>query len=324
MVSSKFYILLITMVVLLAGCSSQQKTVSSQPTPSLETTKSPAKTQQKNAGFLAGKNVALLEAREYPWSTLGRLNVAGRHFCNGTMVGARKLLAPASCLYDLVEGRWFQPKEMVFVAGYQRDDATISSAVESYQIAQGFTPEKKSLKSLLHNWALIQLTNPLGDYTGWVGVTNQIHQDDLIIEAGYRRGWEHIQALFPFCNQYANRTTLCPARHEGPLNRFSLTEQGLVLAPSNVIADQTYQSWNLSSQPVAPQKTHYVSPQAQNSVQRLLVDLKYLEKNASDKKEALLQAQQDLGIPQTGQADSITLYHLLKRLNALYNGKPVS
>jgi len=321
MTSSKLSALLIATVVLLTGCSTQQKPAPTQPS---SPTTSPETTQHENPGFLAGKKFALLEAREYPWSTLGRLNVAGRHFCNGTMVGARKLLAPASCLYDLVEGRWFQPREMVFVAGYQRDDSTIASAIESYQIAQGFTPEKKSLKSLLNNWALIRLTNPLGDYTGWAGVTNQTGQDDLLIEAGYRRSWEHVQALFPFCNYYANRTTLCPARHEGPLNRFSLTPQGLVLAPSNVIADQTYQSWNLSPQPVAPQKTHYVSPYAQNSVRRLLVDLKYLEKNMPDAGQALLQAQRGLGITQTGQADSVTLYHLLKQLNALYNGKPVS
>ncbi|WP_120498379.1 serine protease [Kiloniella sp. EL199] len=321
MTPTKLCALLIATFVLLTGCGAQQKSAPTQPSSS---TTSPEATQYENPGFLAGKEFALLEAREYPWSTIGRLNIAGRHFCNGTMVGTRKLLAPASCLYNLVDGRWFQPNEMVFVAGYQRDDATISSAVKSYQIAQGFTPEKKSLKSLLNNWALVDLTNPLGNYTGWVGVTNQTTPNDLIIEAGYRRSWEHIQALFPFCNQYANRTIACPVRHEGPLNRFSLTTQGLVLAPSNAIADQTYQSWNLSLQPVAPQKSPYVTPHPQNSVQRLLVDLQYLEKNTPDVGKALLRAQQDLGIAQTGQADSATLHHLLKRLNALYNGKPVS
>ena len=323
MISGRFHALLITMIVILAGCSAQQKQTPSQATTS-SSTNTTEKIQQANPGFLVGKNFALLEAREYPWSTLGRLNVAGRHFCNGTMIGARKLLAPASCLYDLVEGRWFQPKEMVFVAGYQRDDSTISSVVKSYQISQGFTPANKSLKSLLNNWALIELNNPLGNYTGWAGVTSQTHPNDLIIEAGYRRGWEHIQALFPFCNQNTARSTSCPSRNEGPLNRFSITDQGLVLAPSNVIADQTYQSWNLSPHPAAPQKSPYITSQPQNSVQRLLVDLKYLETNTSDVSKALLQAQQDLNIPPTEEADSTTLYHLLKRLNALYNGKPAS
>lgn len=324
MTSNKHLALLITMAVLLFGCSTQQKNLPSQPTTSSSVTEPTEETQQGNPGFLVGKNFALLEAREFPWSTLGRLNVAGRHFCNGTMVGARKLIAPASCLYDLVEGRWFRPKEMVFVAGYQRDDSTISSVVKSYQISQGFTPANKSLKSLLNNWALVELNNPLGNYTGWAGVTNQTHPDDLIIEAGYRRGWEHIQALFPFCNQNTARSTSCPSRNEGPLNRFSITDQGLVLAPSNVIADQTYQSWNLNPHPTAPQKSPYVTSLPQNSVQRLLVDLKYLETNTSDVSRALLQAQQDLNIPQTKEADSTTLYHLLKRLNALYNGKPAS
>ncbi|WP_417452427.1 trypsin-like serine peptidase [Kiloniella sp.] len=323
MISGRFHALLITMIVILAGCSAQQKQTPSQATTS-SSTNTTEKIQQDNPGFLVGKNFALLEAREYPWSTLGRLNVAGRHFCNGTMVGVRQLLAPASCLYDLVEGRWFQPREMVFIAGYQRDDSTISSVVKNYQTAQGFTPANKSLKSLLNNWALVELDNPLGNYTGWAGVTNQTHPDDLIIEAGYRRGWEHIQALFPFCNKNAARSTSCPSRNEGPLNRFSITDQGLVLAPSNVIADQTYQSWNLSPHPAAPQKSPYVTSQPQNSVQRLLVDLKYLETNTSDVSRALLQAQQDLDIPQTEKADSTTLYHLLKRLNVLYNGNPVS
>ncbi|WP_419903114.1 trypsin-like serine peptidase [Kiloniella sp.] len=268
--------------------------------------------------------MAQLEAREYPWSSLGRLNVAGRHFCNGVMVGKNNLLAPASCLYDLVEGRWFQPKEMVFVAGYQRDDSTIFSTADSYQIARGFVPQNKSLKSLLNNWALIRLSLPLGDHTGWVGVRNSVTTQDLTMMAGYRRGWEHVQALFPLCNQSDVQKNKCPQRSDGPLNRYIIEENGLSLAPNHPISPQTFALWNLPASPQSPRKFQYVSPLPQNSVTRLLVDLGYLESPSSEIKSSTRAAQYELGFEQTGQANISTLYLLLRELNRVRNGRPVS
>ncbi len=311
------------LAVLLLGCSTQpkQQIITQQPSTTESTPSSPS---EENPGFLIDNRMALLEAREYPWSTLGRLNVAGRHFCNGVMVGRKKVLAPASCLYDLVEGRWFRPKEMVFVAGYQRDNSTIFSPADSYQIARGFVPQNKSLKSLLNNWALIRLSSSLGDHTGWAGVKNHVTTHDLSMMAGYRRGWEHVQALFPLCNQSAAQKNNCPQRSDGPLNRYIIEESGLSLAPNHPIASQTYTLWNLPALSQAPKRFNYVSPIPENSVQRLLVDLGYLSSTSQDIETAISAAQNDLGSTPSGQIDMNTLYLLLKELNRVRNGRPVS
>lgn len=318
-----YYLIISSLIFIsiLAGCSSQQKSKTTTAQPSSTITPSDSTTSVENPGFLTDNKMALVEAREYPWSALGRLNVAGRHFCNGVMVGKNKLLAPASCLYDLVEGRWFQPNEIVFVAGYQRDDSTIFSPADNYQIAQGFVPQNKSLKSLLNNWALISLSVPLGEHTGWAGVRNNATEQDLTMMAGYRRGWEHVQALFPLCNQSANK---CPQRSDGPLNRYIVETSGLFLAPNHPIASRTYTLWNLPTSPQAPNRFNYVSPIPKDSVQRLLVDLGYLDRTSPDIKAATSAAQNDLGSTQSGQPDTNTLYLLLRELNRVRNGGPVS
>ena len=61
----------------------------------------------------------IVEAMEYPWSALGRLNTGGRGFCTGILIGPRLVLSQAHCLYFGVEGRWRTPNELHFVAGYQ-------------------------------------------------------------------------------------------------------------------------------------------------------------------------------------------------------------
>ncbi|MEH6629509.1 MAG: hypothetical protein V7776_01700 [Halopseudomonas aestusnigri] len=317
-----YYLIVSSLILIstLAGCSSQPKpTTTAQPSSTI--TPSDNTTSLDNPGFLTDNKMALLEAREYPWSSLGRLNVAGRHFCNGVMVGKSKLLVPASCLYDLVEGRWFQPREMVFVAGYQRDDSTIFSPADNYQIAQGFVPQNKSLKSLLNNWALINLSVPLGEHTGWAGVRNKVTEQDLTMMAGYRRGWEHVQALFPLCNQSSDK---CPQRNDGPLNRYIIDANGLFLAPNHPISSLTYTLWDLPTSPQAPNKFNYVSPIPKNSVHRLLVDLGYLDRTSSDVKAATSAAQNDLGPTQSRQPDINTLYLLLRELNRSRNGSPAS
>ncbi|WP_020590504.1 hypothetical protein [Kiloniella laminariae] len=290
----------------------------------------PADTAGKSPGteqvprFLADASRADLEAREYPWSTLGRLNVAGRHFCNAVMVGQADVLAPASCLYNAVEGRWFQPGEMVFVAGYQRDDSTIFSVAESYEVARGFVPSSNSLLSLLNNWARIKLEAPLGDHTGWLGVKDSPDPDDLTVMAGYRRGWEHIQTLYPFCGQGAESRNHCPKQSDGQLHRFILGKGGLLLVPGNSLDEQTRASWRLPVSPQSPKTVFYVNPQPDNSVQRLLGELGYLDSNAPEYQQSLSRAQQDLGATVTPEADMEMLFLLLKELNRTRNTVPLS
>jgi protease YdgD len=73
----------------------------------------------------------LVDAMEYPWSAIGRVNAGGRGYCTGFLVGPRHVMTAAHCLFDFTEGRWRGANELHFVAGYQRDQFLIHSKVAS-------------------------------------------------------------------------------------------------------------------------------------------------------------------------------------------------
>jgi V8-like Glu-specific endopeptidase len=146
----------------------------------------------------------IVEAREYPWSALGRVNTGGRGYCTGILISASHVLASAPCLYNSIEGRWWHESELHFVAGYQRDSWLANSPVRAYRKAPAYDPRAgASLGNVANSWALITLAKPIGRETGWLGL--QALDQDLrrrillgeaqVVPAGYRRGRQHVILL---------------------------------------------------------------------------------------------------------------------------------
>ncbi|MGF1593519.1 MAG: trypsin-like serine peptidase [Kiloniellaceae bacterium] len=201
------------LLVLLQACAQPQQQPGAQPPASLAPDTAP------QAASLGGRMIA--DAREYPWSALGRVNLAGTGFCTGVVIGPQHVLTQARCLYAAREGRWWQPQELHFIAAYQRDSYLADSKIADFSVAPGFNPRAgTSLSNITNNWALVTLQQPLGNATGWLGLewdSARLQQaargvGTAYLRAGYRADWPHAVSLHFGCDESeAGLVRLCEA-----------------------------------------------------------------------------------------------------------------
>jgi len=285
----------------------------------------------------------IVEAMEYPWSALGRLNTGGRGFCTGILIGPRLVLSQAHCLYFRVEGRWRTPNELHFVAGYQRDAVIIHAGVATYEVAPEFSggAGASSLAAAAADWALVTLDAPIGRQAGWLAL-QQLDPGTrarlalgagLAVQAGYRRGWEHgltvklgCRDRWPAGGGNDGPCADAPANPELPLLVFldgdtraianplllARAEAGQIAAPAFRALTRNGATWGQSR---APLRGGPAAPAPADTVARLLLDLGYLDRDGfgddSARNAAIRNAERDHGLPRTGRPTPALLAKLL-------------
>ena len=198
---SAVLVLVASFLALLQACvgnNEEAATEAEPPPPASVTEPESAPRPSAEAAFVDGRFLA--DAGEYPWSAIGRVNRAGRGFCNGVLIGAKLVLTQAQCLYTRREGRWWQPKELHFIAAYQRDRYLADSRIARFVTAPGYNPAvPASLANLTNNWAVVELVEPIGLQTGWLGLraddadlkAAEAAGEAVFLRAGYRSDRPH-------------------------------------------------------------------------------------------------------------------------------------
>lgn len=109
-----------------------------------------------------GVRAFAIESVGWPWQAIGRVNLAGKGFCTGTLVARDVVLTAAHCLFERGSKRRFQPHELTFLSGYQRGEAQATSRATSVHIAPGFVVgSPHSVERIANDWALLRLAEPL-------------------------------------------------------------------------------------------------------------------------------------------------------------------
>lgn len=288
----------------------------------------------------------IVDAREYPWSAIGRLNTGGRGYCTAVLVDEYHVLTDAHCLYYRTEGRWWQPNELHFVAGYQRDSYVTHAKVRSYEIAPGYRAHGGiSLASILNNWALVRLNKPLGQEAGWLGLKNLDRKlirklkkgRGAFLQAGYRRGAQHAITLGLDCrpdgffaseNRIGNRCQLKPGRAGLPFlvymdGRFNLVANHVISsikrqAPRRgALASAPFRKKLLRGGSRAPAAAASASPTPRNTIADLLDSLGHgkaqaLEPQARIERSAIRSFEREAGLAVTGDATVALLGRIIE------------
>lgn len=134
----------------------------------------------------------VVAAAEFPWSAMGRLNNLGAH-CSGTLIGPRLVATAAHCLWNRKTRRPTPPSSLVFVAGWEKGQYLKASHVAQTHIAPGWrfdAPYGPEIAA--HDWALLELDEPLGDAVGWVAPAASSEPGTRVVVAGYGQDRAHV------------------------------------------------------------------------------------------------------------------------------------
>ena len=135
------------------------------------------------------RNREIVDATKKPWSAIGRVNYAGnkaKQHCTGTLIGKRHFITAAHCLFNPRLRKWINPKQIHFVAGFQRGDSVSHSIAKSYVLSQNHDLASGKFRFIpSEDWAIVELENDIGTKAGYLDLTTDLNTSQQVFIAGY-------------------------------------------------------------------------------------------------------------------------------------------
>ncbi|MGE5517768.1 MAG: trypsin-like serine peptidase [Bacteroidota bacterium] len=163
-------------------------------------------------GIKGGDDRLAVEAGQYPWSAMGRLNNGLGGHCSGVLIGPRLLATAAHCLWNPRTRAAIPVTSLTFVAGYDRGNYLKASKVTRMHAAPGWNLATNNagagLAGRADDWALLELEEPLGDAVGWVAPGADPQPGQSVTAAGYGKDKAHVPTAHLGCSVLERRGAL--------------------------------------------------------------------------------------------------------------------
>ncbi|MFS4580550.1 trypsin-like serine peptidase [Phaeobacter sp. C3_T13_0] len=95
------------------------------------------------------------------WEAVGRLNIAGRNMCTGSLIAPNLVLTAAHCLYNPQTGQAVNPRNIKFEAGLNGRRAKASRRVVKAVIHPGYRHKWSSRSEAGSDIAVLRLNRPI-------------------------------------------------------------------------------------------------------------------------------------------------------------------